>query len=46
MINKPSELKNNYFITFIMELANIFGTDMLTKQCDKYGNIFNKYIIF
>lgn len=26
MMNKPSDLKNNYFITFIMELASIFGT--------------------
>jgi len=36
MINKP-DIKNYYFITFIMELANIFGSEMLAKQCDKYG---------
>lgn len=39
MMNKPNDLKNNYFITFIMELANIYGTKAVTNQCDKYGNI-------
>ena len=37
MINKPQELKNNYYITFILELSNIFGTEQIQKYCDKYG---------
>ncbi|KRX11215.1 Protein kinase-like domain [Pseudocohnilembus persalinus] len=37
MMNKPADLKNNYFITFIMELANIYGTKAVTEQCDHYG---------
>lgn len=31
MMNKPADLKNNYFITFIMELANIYGTKAVTE---------------
>jgi len=27
MINKPADLKNNYYITFILELSNIFGSE-------------------
>lgn len=37
MINKPKEVKNNYFITYLMELAQIYGTDAVVKQCDIYS---------
>lgn len=37
MMNKPNDLKNNYFITFIMELANIYGANAVSRQCEKYG---------
>lgn len=37
MMNKPADLKNNYFITFIMELANIYGTKAVAEQCDLYN---------
>lgn len=37
MINKPKDVKNNYFITYLMELAQIYGTDAVSRQCDTYN---------
>jgi cell division control protein 7 len=37
MMNKPQDVKNYYHITFIMELADIYGTEQVTKLCDKFG---------
>ena len=37
MIKKPADLRNNYYITFLMELINIYGTEKVTRLCDKYG---------
>lgn len=37
MMNKPNDIKNYFHITFLMELADIYGTDNVTKICDKFG---------
>jgi cell division control protein 7 len=37
MMNKPGDIKNNYFITFIMELADMYGTDQVAKLCERFG---------
>ncbi|KAL4479207.1 hypothetical protein ABPG72_011419 [Tetrahymena utriculariae] len=34
--NKSGQIKNTYFITFILELANIFGSDAVIELCRKY----------
>jgi hypothetical protein len=37
MINRPNNVKNNYYINYIIELANFFGTDAVIAQCRRIG---------
>ena len=36
MINKPNNIKNYYYINYIIELANFFGDEVIT-QCKNLG---------
>jgi cell division control protein 7 len=36
MINKPNNIKNCYYINYIVELANFFGNDVI-DQCKNLG---------
>lgn len=36
MINKPTNIKNYYYINYIIELANFFG-DQVIEQCKNLG---------
>lgn len=37
MINRPSHVKNNYYINYIIELANFFGSEAVIAQCRRHG---------
>lgn len=36
MVNRPNNIKNSYYINYIIELANFFGDDVVI-QCKKLG---------
>jgi cell division control protein 7 len=36
MVNKPSGVRNTYFIHYIIQLATFFG-DKINEQCRKLG---------
>lgn len=36
MVNKPSGVRNTYFINYIIQLATFFG-DKINDQCRKLG---------
>lgn len=36
MVNKPSNIKNPYYINYIMELANFYGQEVI-DQCKALG---------
>lgn len=37
MINKPNNVKNCYYINYIVELANFFGCQQVIDQCKNLG---------
>jgi len=37
MINKPNNVKNCYYINYIVELANFFGPQEVVDQCKNLG---------
>lgn len=37
MINKPNNVKNCYYINYIVELANFFGCQEVIDQCKNLG---------
>lgn len=37
MINKPNNVKNCYYINYIVELANFFGCQEVIEQCKNLG---------
>ena len=39
MINKPPVTKNLFFVSFILELASLFGAEAVKSICEKFGNL-------
>lgn len=37
MVNKPNNVKNCYYINYIIELAQLFGSQQLVDQCRDLG---------
>jgi cell division control protein 7 len=37
MVNKPSNVKNCYYINYIIELAALFGSEKVVEQCQNLG---------
>jgi hypothetical protein len=37
MVNKPPIQKNLFFVSFILELGSLFGSETVTAICAKFG---------
>jgi len=37
MINKPNQIRNSFYVNYILELASFFGPKEVTEQCSALG---------